>query len=412
MRLRTWIWMFLLLSLMLTTAAEGDEREITVTRRFGTGPRSMGMGGASVALVDDGSALFLNPAGLARVRRIELAAGLRHQSYDLDTRYRFSDDGYTCDPISGESVATRFGSLTGVYPFPTYRGSAVVAAGVDRIFSSDMEMVYRGRTEDGTFSELESYSVTGGVSAWAVGGAIDISPSASLGLSVLFWDGHDDVLNTFDCESCVGEADSVDFHETIATDYSAFSAVLGLQLRLGANLGLGFSIESPVEFTLEGTAARYGLGAMTYYYEDKIRLPFSFVSGAALRLGAFSFAGDVRYTDWRQLDYEGILRDDGQFQYRSTTQWHFGTEYLLPFYPMRLRAGYYTEPLAYRSSLELEKDRSFYTFGAGILIDDILTIDAAVVIGDLKWWSDEITDREILRDESFTRVLVSAAYRF
>jgi long-subunit fatty acid transport protein len=410
--MRSYITMGLTLLLVagFVSTAVGDEREITLTRRFGTGARAMGMGGAGVALVDDGTALFTNPAGLARVRRIELGGGIKHQSYDLDTQYRF-EDGYIGEVMPGSSVATRFGTLTAVYPFPTYRGSLVVAGGVDRVFSTDMEMVYRGQTEDETFSELEMYSVTGGVSAWTVGGAMDISPNASLGAAIHLWDGHDDVVNTYDCESCAGAADTLDFHEGIATDYSAVSATVGLQLRLGQNLGLGFSVESPVKFTLEGTIGRYGSGAATYYYQDKLRLPFSFVGGGVLRLGGFTFAGDMRYTDWRQVEYEGVLRDEGQFQYRSTTEVHLGVEYLPSFYPMRVRAGYYTEPLAYKA-LDLVEDRAYYTFGAGLLIDDVLALDAAVVLGDLKWWSQEIPDREIHRDESFTRVLVSSAYRF
>ncbi len=403
MRMSGWVWMGLAATLLLASAAEAGDRELNLTRRLGAGGRSMGMGGAGVALVDDGSALFVNPAGLARVRRIELAAGIKHQSYGLDTRY-FGDAS------EGSSVATRLGSVSGVYPFPTYRGSLVVAGGVERIFSSDIEMLYQVDEifDSVPFSEWESYSVTGGVSGWAVGGAMDVSPNVSLGATVVLWDGHDDVINTYECTSCT--SDSFDFHRNISADYSAFSAIVGLQARLGPHLSIGGSVESPVTFTLEGTDALYGQGGITQWYQDEVRLPFSFIGGAALRLGPLTMAGDIRYTDWRQIEYAGVLKDAGQFDYKATTEVHLGAEYLFSFYPFRARAGYYSEPLAYSDS-EIEEDRTFYTLGAGLLVDDVIAIDTAVVIGDLKWTQDFL-GRSIYRDESFTRVFVTTAYRF
>lgn len=406
MRFQTWIWIFLLGTLGLAPVAEAGEREITLTRRFGIGARAMGMGGVATALVDDGSALFLNPAGLARVRRIELAGGIKHQSFGLDAQVIAP---YVGDLTEGSSIATRLGSLTGVYPLPTYRGSLVAAGGFERVFSSDMEYVYQGPAVDDSFSERESYSVTGGVLAWAVGGAIDISASASLGVTFLLWDGHDDVINNYDCFTC--DPDTFDFERLIGTDYSAVSAIVGLQFRPTDWLGIGATVESPVSFTLEGTNVFYGYQtAYSYWFEDKLRLPFSFAGGGAVRMGALILGGDVRYTDWRQLDYEGILREEGQFEYRATTEVHLGAEYMVPFYPLRIRAGYYTEPLAYKA-LNLKEDRSFYTLGAGFLIDDVLAVDAALTLGDLEW-SQDFQEREIHRDESLTRFFISTAYRF
>jgi long-subunit fatty acid transport protein len=400
-----WFWVVVGIVLVAPPAEAGDQ-EITLTRRFGIGARAMGMGGAATAVVEDGSALFLNPAGLARVRRIELAGSIHHQSYTIDTQYRF-DDGYLSPALEGSSVATRLGSVTAVYPFPSYRGSLVAAGGVSRVFSSDIDMAYRAITQDESYSDYETYSVTGGVSAWGVGGAVDISPGASVGLAVLLWDGHDDVIENYDCETC--NPDTLDSYQLVSTDYSALSAILGFQFRAGPNVSLGATIESPIPFTLEGSNQQSGAGGY-YYYSEEIRLPFSFVGGAAMRLGGLTLAGDVRYTDWQQINYKGILRDGGEFRYRPTTEVHLGAEYLFSFFPLRARAGWYTEPLAYRDGV-IEEDRSFLTFGAGTLIDDVLAVDAALVLGDLTWTQD-YQGRNLYRDESFTRVFVSTAYRF
>ncbi|MBT3220396.1 MAG: hypothetical protein HN348_15020, partial [Proteobacteria bacterium] len=54
----------------------GVVAEATVPDKFGIGARSMGSGGGGVALVNDGTAALLNPAGLAQVRRPLTSVGI------------------------------------------------------------------------------------------------------------------------------------------------------------------------------------------------------------------------------------------------------------------------------------------------------------------------------------------------
>ncbi len=55
---------------------------------LGAGSRSVGMGGAFVALADDATAVYWNPAGLARLQHRELS--IMHTSLWEDTRYQFA----------------------------------------------------------------------------------------------------------------------------------------------------------------------------------------------------------------------------------------------------------------------------------------------------------------------------------
>ena len=234
----------------------------------------------------------------------------------------------------------------------------------------------------------------------------------SMRLTFLLWDGHDDLINSYDCTFC-GDPDTISYERLLGTDYSGLSAIIGLQVRLSPWLGLGASIETPNSLTLEGTEVFDRIETAEEYaflFRDKLRLPFSYIVGSGMNLGGLVLACDVRYTDWRQLNYEGVLRNEGEFEYQATTEVHVGAEYLLPFYPLRVRAGYYTEPLAYQA-LEINDDRNFYTVGGGLLIDDVLALDLAVIFGRLKW-TQEFQEREIFRDESFSRALFSASYRF
>ncbi|MCI5134808.1 MAG: hypothetical protein D3920_06980 [Candidatus Electrothrix sp. AW2] len=53
--------------------------------------RSLGMGNATVAVVDDSAATLINPAGLATMQRVELTANLRYSSYETDYRDNYAD---------------------------------------------------------------------------------------------------------------------------------------------------------------------------------------------------------------------------------------------------------------------------------------------------------------------------------
>ncbi|MGB2979704.1 MAG: hypothetical protein WBC77_00455, partial [Candidatus Zixiibacteriota bacterium] len=52
---------------------------------FVIGARALGMGGAHIAVASDATALVYNPAGLARITRIEFSGGLTHQRMSNET---------------------------------------------------------------------------------------------------------------------------------------------------------------------------------------------------------------------------------------------------------------------------------------------------------------------------------------
>jgi long-subunit fatty acid transport protein len=152
-------------------------------------------------------------------------------------------------------------------------------------------------------------------------------------------------------------------------------------------------------------------------FKDEVDLPFSFGAGAALTLPGLILTGDFRRTDWREIDFAGLLRFRGEDAYRATTSWHLGAEWYLPWAPIRLRAGYQDDPLPYLMLpdftgadplvfAEIDDDRSFWSIGAGFLVSDHLTVDLALMRGDFRR-STEIYVEEV--EES--RLLVSAGYR-
>ena len=73
----------------------------------GAGARGLGMGGAFIGVADDGSASSFNPAGLAQLRRSELAlVGFRHE---VETTVPNPDTGRTETETSGHQAPDFFG---------------------------------------------------------------------------------------------------------------------------------------------------------------------------------------------------------------------------------------------------------------------------------------------------------------
>jgi len=57
-----------------------------------------------------------------------------------------------------------------------------------------------------------------------------------------------------------------------------------------------------------------------------------------------------------------------------------GAEYVLPGPGVSLRAGFFTDPLPIPSDY-IDEDRKYFTFGVGFLVDQVMSIDLAAVIG-------------------------------
>jgi hypothetical protein len=92
---------------------------------FGVSARSMSMGNAMTGLSEGYDATYFNPAGLAQSRQSEVTAGLNFLGYNDDATYLSNSSSLS-------SSQTDLSSLGIVYPFPTTKGSFVIALGYNR----------------------------------------------------------------------------------------------------------------------------------------------------------------------------------------------------------------------------------------------------------------------------------------
>jgi long-subunit fatty acid transport protein len=414
--------------------------EIPLTSPRWTGARAAGMGGAGLAAVEDASAISINPAALTRLRRIEVAGGFSRRVDDL------TGDAFG-RPFETSLSQTSLSSLRAAYPFPTFRGGLVFGLSVDRVqdFHDDFLAAYSndiiwnepvpGDTTfvemQGEWDQVEDLITEGGIHAFTGAGAVDVSPNVSLGLAVSYWSG--DFARRFSYRASDENelSDSYDryFLDIVSeSDVSGFGAKLGGLFYVTEGLSAALVVDLPMSLTFETTedvrAKTDGPGGWldesTGLYSEQVDLPLSIAGGVAYNpTDLVAIAADVRFTDWSEISNEGIIvldeaapGDDApltrQLAYEATTDLSLGVEVTVPSWPLRLRGGYTTRPIAYRG-LEVEQDRSYFTLGAGFLIDTVLAIDVAWITGA---YERSASDYDYSENVDEGALLLEAAYRF
>ena len=397
---------------------------------FGIGARAMGMGGAHIAAVMDGSALIYNPAALARIRRIEILGGISHQKYDNSCLF-FADVPITPGLSTRDQTNTRLNSIVLSVPYPTYRGSLVLAVGLNRIKSFDktFKLGYTSGESGGLSIEAVELE-NGSLYALSAGVGADISPRISIGGALNYYFGTDNYEWRYD----YGDSDPMAnfyIHDNIEDKYSAVSARIGLLLTPSRILKLGLSVESPITYSIDENYTLRNSDATSEdplidkgKYSYDLSVPLSIGLGTAVNLNRLQLAADITYNQWTQMEYKddvGLVIDNANIQrfYEDIMTVAVGAEYLIPRIGLKLRAGYLYDPIPLRNSAQPEgglnengyeviDERDFITFGAGYLFDRIMTMDIAFVLGGF-------TQRElstlIEEDVDLSRVYVTFGLR-
>lgn len=388
---------------------------------FGVGARAMGMGGAQIATANDASALVYNPACLAKIKRIEFSGGMTHQRLKNETGFtgRFQSPSEYFANESMTQSNTRFSSANIVLPVPTYRGSLVFALGVnrmksfDRAFHSVLVDASTGTTElDASILE------TGGVSMWSLGGAMDLSPSISVGAAINYWDGEDDVIQEYYLPLINKFGYEIWENNHYLDSYSGWNAKIGFLVQPNKFLSVGGVIDFPTKFTIQQEYSFYYdslnvpgseyIEEYTALGEYDLTHPYSLGAGAALAFKNMTFEGDIYYTDWAQMGGKGVDEKLIKENYHDVFRWHLGAEFVLPELSTTVRAGYYVDPIPFKT-VYLEKDRRYLTFGAGFLIDQVLTLDIAWNHGFYEFRDD--WDQYIKEAYTTDKIFISLAYR-
>jgi len=429
-------------------------QEITAGNFFGYGARQMAMGGAGM-MSFDGNALFYNPANLARIPRIEMNLGFSHQKYNdasnvREVRRIVDYSGVVTDaeiltprfagftPVRGSAEVsksdTRLNTAVLTIPYPTYRGSLVFGFGTARV--ANFDRVFRLSHSDSAspgnrIIALGDEYQSGGLTQWGGGFGIDISPRISFGLGAFLYTGK----HEYNWEYALDSLPDLEYRQEdlIIDDYVGWNIKSSLSMQLNQYLSLGLAVETPLKLNVDEEVTTTYAGDDNIYLdivEYSVKRPFVFSGAVALRYREAMIELDLDYTDWSQMEYSDnrnmeVFNDDIEQYYDNVLRYRIGGEYVVPTLGLSLRAGYFNDPLPVKDQF-INSDRKGYSFGFGLLIDQVLTLDFAWVHGGYERNSDFVysstydTDDELIsnhnlivdEDISYDRIYVTSAYRF
>jgi len=442
----SWFACAVMVGLAANQSGYAQEEIFSLGFQLGTGARALAMGGAYTSLGGDYSASFWNPAALTDIKKIEVYGSLSHLMRENTTQ--FSIFG-----VENDASFTKLNDLGVAYPVPTARGSLVFSFGFTRIktYDSNFAFDWFNETPDDEVNQAWREFEDGGLNAWTLAGAVDVSPNASLGLGLNFWTGGSDFEATFrevDSEE-IYTFDAFTVEDNLNTDITGFNVKGGALFKISSIMRLGATLATPIKFKVKEDFSTFEEllfddGAFddtldSGVFDYRIRSPWTFTGGASLHFLNFVLSGDIEYNDWSQVQYKSeppifglteseanrLIRDN----YRPTTRYRFGTEFTLPLTGISLRAGYFLDPVILRNRPSREtalgdffgirlspEDKQFYSAGLGFLLDKQVKLDITYVHGFWKSFNsglpqtDDIGD--YVEDIKVNKVFVSMAFRF
>ncbi|KAA0254524.1 MAG: hypothetical protein EDX89_09260 [Acidobacteria bacterium] len=255
---------------------------------------------AAVVRADDSSAVWFNPAGLARAESSSAAA-----SASTIVQTKVESDAFASDVSGSQLTPSQFAAVLTSLREKT---GLTLGFGVTRLVSWDVRadgLVFQdvpsGRRRL-TFNESGSYTRT----SYAAAAALGISPALRGGLAVsvetvettAFVAGTDGVAGT--------EPKVFTFREDAEDETLLLRATLGVQADLGRGWGAGAVLRSPGlalsssgRYSGDFTYADGGTTTNVAFFDDDAdggaRMPFEVVLGAAYGAKRFSVEAKARY---------------------------------------------------------------------------------------------------------------------
>ena len=420
---------------------------------LGIGSRALGMGGAYIGVADDYSASFWNPAGLTQIRRLEGFGTLSYTQRKNDAALETLGLN-TLDEVT----TTNINSIGLAYPIPTYQGSMVFSLGYHRVkpFDSNLLFSWANTTPDDSVSQSWSELEKGGLNNWTFAGAVEVAPSLSLGAAFNVWTGDDDYLFSFEEKDDLFDLYTVNkfrIDNTVTSSFTGYNLKFGGMYRPISNFRLGFTIATPVSYTVKDkwresertTFDDRSVDEVTDNgtIEYKIQSPFTFGAGASLNVANLLLAASVENTDWTQARYisdppfEGATKIEANEEltrkYRNTTRYHLGAEFTFPLIDLQVRGGYFYDPTPLgpdyfaNSSNSIRggqvpknANREFFTAGVGVFLDKQVRLDVGVISGRWNDYKDPLTDfvndtdddLPITEKITFNKLFAALAFRF
>jgi long-chain fatty acid transport protein len=325
----------------------------------GLGGRAVAMGGAFVGLADDYTAIYWNPAGLAKIKKT--AFGATGSLIMPNQSYKFTHPllGITLVDAQAEKKIYPAG-LAGFY-FPA---TEKLTLGVGVYTPSGLGAKWNGadftNVTNGTAYELLSFIGVVTISpviAYEINDQISVGATLNINygmFSISRWAGMGTIpmppFPSFD----MGQ------YEEDSTGWG-MGATFGLLVEPSDMFSFGVTYRTASKVKMSGDASIEGFSTLMLNtkteFEREVTSPMWFAAGIAIKpTEQLTFTADAQYTNWSKLDkLETEFKDQGwqavmgatdggtlHLNWEDKIQWRFGAEYKPSAFA--IRAGYYFDP--------------------------------------------------------------------
>jgi long-subunit fatty acid transport protein len=467
-----------IVSILLIVNAEAQNTNDVVrvaVPGLGSSARALGMGNSYIALSDDASASFFNPAGFGLLKRLEFSGGFSYVNFNNNTSFFNTETEYS-------NSSTRFSRVSFAFPFPTLRGSLVFGLAYHKNKDLTSAMKFDGINpttsyvsyntqfnDDNIFNLGLSYPVNGNdttlirgglnqfgdiinsgdINNWTFSGAVEIYKNLFVGLNLNIISGsyentfnynEEDLNNLYQGLADPADNRTLDFlllhiDKHIDWDISGWDAKMGILYQINPMLRIGTTVQFPKVFSIKENYSDnfssdfantgFALDPYSDEVEYDIVTPYEFGFGFALNVKGLIFSAEGTLTDYSQSEFDDLagfedpaktksdLNRDIKDQLAAAINYNLGLEYTIPQVGLRLRGGFLVQPSPYEGDPP-KYDRKYLTAGIGFLAEETVGIDLAYAHG---WWEDFGDNYGSGISRTFQKITVdnfilSAIYRF
>jgi hypothetical protein len=258
---------------------------------------------------------------------------------------------------------------------------------------------------------------SGGINNWTLSGAIEVDKNLFVGLNLNIISGtfesnndyyEDDIKNLYQGIADPIDSSTLDFktfylNRVTHWDLSGVDAKFGVLYQINRHSRIGVTIQFPKTYTIKESFSynAYGQFLNTIYrsdYNDNVQYdivtPFEIGAGFSFNIKGLVVSAQGTLIDYSQLKFEnpdGIGQDviaglnkDIQQNLTAVVNYNVGAEYTIPTVGLRVRAGYFVQPSAYKND-PVSFDKKYITAGLGLLTEGTVGIDLAYAHG---WYND------------------------
>lgn len=424
-----------------------------IFRENGVGARARAMGNAYVALSNDYSAVYFNPAGLGFAPVREMQVGISGKQLQTSTRF-----GSINDEISKKGMRVSHAGL--LRAIPASRGGLSYAIGFSSPITFDNAYSYFGEDllrESATKNRLGYYPDDSGelpilgvneafyydevtdaaqgqlnfinfAAGWQVGPGI----SFGFALSPMFGKSSENLR----IETYLPKHDYMPFWNTMSKYSRSFFGIdarMGFLFRPSERISIGARLEFPQYLRMKLEFSLIDSAEYSYYLSSSERLLFDSSYTISIKRPFNGAAGLGMLLPFGTLSLEGNFRAPFFEAPENSPQSYFrvgasaGLEIPVPFLPVSLRCGYSWRQFDWYPYLlgdgaeqeegqpEIQSDRGEHTLtaGLGIMFRDVASLEFAY-----SYYRTDVTKlyndwrNDIIHEHRNQRAIVQFSYRY